>query len=133
MNKDNLKLRESNFELLRLIAMLFIVWYHLLCFFVVKIDDAPVYKAMYLPLHVAVICFVLISGYFRIRPSVRGIAKLAFPLLMFYLPLAISELIFDGVGGGKKPVLLFQIALLVYQDVLLSVLDGSCPEFLFSL
>lgn len=102
MNKDNPKLRESNFELLRLIAMLFIVWYHLLCFFVVKIDDAPVYKAMYLPLHVAVICFVLISGYFRIRPSIRGIAKLAFPLLLFYLPLSVYELIFDGVGGAKS-------------------------------
>ena len=99
------KIRESNFELLRLLSMLFIVWYHLLCFFVVETDDAPVYKAMYFPLHVAVICFVLISGYFRIRPSIRGVAKLMFPLLMFYLPLTVYEMIFDSWGRLSENIM----------------------------
>ena len=94
------KVRESNYELLRLIAMFFIVWYHLLLKFIVPVDDAPVYKAIYLPLHVAVICFVLISGYFHIKPSVRGVAKLLFPLLMYYLPLTVIEMSVDGVWGG---------------------------------
>ena len=76
--------------------MLFIVWYHLLLKFIVPVDDAPVYKAMYMPLHVAVICFVLISGYFHIRPSLRGVAKLLFPLFIYYLPLTVFEMFVDG-------------------------------------
>ena len=66
------KVRESNFELLRLIAMFFIVLYHSLLKFIAVVDDNPIYQAMFLSLHVAVICFVLISGYFHIKPSVRS-------------------------------------------------------------
>lgn len=96
--------RQSNFELLRLVSMFFIVFYHLLRFFIVKIDDAVIYKAMYLPLHVAVICFVLISGYFHIKPSFRGTVKLLAPLVIFYLPLTLWEF-FHGVGGVKSLLL----------------------------
>ena len=85
------EVRESSFELLRLIAMFFIVLYHLLLKFIVVFDGAPIYLALFLPLHVAVICFVLISGYFHIKPSVRGGVKLLFPLLAFYLPLTLYE------------------------------------------
>ena len=97
---SHLIIRESNYELLRLIAMLFIVWYHLMLWFIVPIDDFPSYKSMYMPLHVAVICFVLISGYFHINPSVRGVAKLFYPLLVFYLPLTIYEFVFNGERGN---------------------------------
>lgn len=100
MSSNNTIIRQSNFELLRLVSMFFIVFYHLLRFFVVKIDDAVFYKAMYLPLHVAVICFVLISGYFHIKPSFRGAVKLLAPLVIFYLPLTLWEF-FHGVGGVK--------------------------------
>lgn len=81
--------------------MLFIVWYHLLLKFIVPIDSTPIYKAMYMPLHVAVICFVLISGFFHIKPSLKGIAKLLFPILVFYLPLTVFEIIKDGGGFGR--------------------------------
>ena len=97
-----MKLRESNFELLRLISMLFIVWYHLLLMFIVKIDDNPIYKAAYLPLHIAVICFVLLSGYFHIKPSVRGVARLFFPLLFYYVPLTIFEMNVSNVWGIER-------------------------------
>lgn len=100
MSSNGTIVRQSNYELLRLIAMFFIVFYHLLRFFVVKMDDAVIYKAMYLPLHVAVICFVLISGYFHIKPSFRGAVKLFAPLLFFYLPFTLWEF-FHGVGGVK--------------------------------
>ena len=92
------KVRESNFELLRLIAMFFIVLYHLLLKFIVVVDDNPIFQAVFLPLHVAVICFVLISGYFHIKPSIYGGAKLLFPLLVFYLPLTIYEYSQNNVG-----------------------------------
>lgn len=100
MSSNNTIIRQSNFELLRLVSMFFIVFYHLLRFFVVKMDDAVIYKALYLPLHVAVICFVLISGYFHIKPSFRGAVKLLAPLVIFYLPLTLWEF-FHGVGGVK--------------------------------
>ena len=92
------KVRESNFELLRLIAMFFIVLYHLLLKFIVVVDDNPIFQAVFMPLHVAVICFVLISGYFHIKPSIYGGAKLIFPLLAFYLPLTIYEFSQNNVG-----------------------------------
>lgn len=95
------KVRESNFELLRLIAMFFIVWYHLLLKFIVVVDESPIYKAMFLPLHVAVICFVLISGYFHIKPTLRGGGKLLYPLLVFYLPLTLYEIIWCNMAVGN--------------------------------
>lgn len=94
-------MRNSNFELLRLVAMFFIVFYHILCFVIVKVDDSLIYRALWLPLHVAVICFVLISGYFHIKPSLRGIAKLIAPLVIYYLPLTIWELA-HGIGDIKS-------------------------------
>lgn len=96
---SNLKERESNFELLRLVAMFFIVLYHLLLWFIVKYDNNVIYRAMYLPLHVAVLCFVMISGYFHIKPSFRGLVKLIFPLIIFYLPLTIVGYFFFDIGG----------------------------------
>lgn len=100
-----MKDRESNFELLRLVAMYFILLYHMLGFFIVRVDDAPLYKALWLPLHVAVACFVLISGYFHIKPSFKGTVKLLAPLIVFYLPLTIFELIY--YGGGYSGLLFF--------------------------
>ena len=100
-----MKVRESNFELLRLVAMYFILLYHMLSFFIVKVDDASLYKALWLPLHIAVVCFVLISGYFHIKPSFKGIVKLLAPLIVYYLPLTLYELV--SCGGGYKELLFF--------------------------
>ena len=98
-------MRNSNFELLRLVSMFFIVLYHIFFFIIVKVDDDIIYKAMWLPLHVAVICFVLISGYFHINPSLRGIVKLIVPLIIFYLPLTLWEMTHSD--GGVKGLLFF--------------------------
>ena len=99
--KDN---RKSNFELLRLVAMFFILLYHLLSFFVIKIDDNSLYKAVCFPLHTAVICFVLISGYFHIKPTLRGVVRLVGPLLLFYFPLSLCEY---ATGMGNLRSLMF--------------------------
>ncbi len=100
MNRQ--RTRKSNIELLRIILMCFIVFYHLLAFYVVPYVNSPVYKALYMPLHVAVVCFVLISGYFHITPSIRGFLKLLLPLLFYYLlPLLILYFHGDDMGGVK--------------------------------
>ena len=82
--------RASNFELLRLLSMFLIVFYHLLRWFV---QDNPAYdwvRAFWLPLHVGVVCFILISGYFRIRPSSRGLLLLLGILFVYSLPNIVS-------------------------------------------
>lgn len=82
--------RLSNFEALRLLSMFLIVFYHLLLRF---FHANPVYdqvRALWIPLHVGVVCFVLISGYFRIRPSSRGLLLLLSMLLVYSLPVIVS-------------------------------------------
>lgn len=90
------KERNSNFELLRLVAMLFIVTYHfLVCVYDETQGSEVILKALWLPLHIAVICFVLISGYFHIKPTIRGALKLILPLVLYYsIPLLF-------IGSGK--------------------------------
>lgn len=78
MKNSKLKTRESNFELLRLVAMFCIVFYHLLLHYVVPAQgDGSVFYALWLPLHIGVPLFVFISGYFGIRPSLAGGGKTA--------------------------------------------------------
>ena len=43
----------------------------------------------------------MISGYFHIKPSFRGLAKLIFPLVIFYLPLTAIGYFFFDVGSIK--------------------------------
>ncbi len=80
------KVRNSSFELLRIVLMFFIVMYHFLVFIYRNecCENEPLYKALWLPLHIAVICFVLISGYFRIKPTIKGALKLILPVITYY-------------------------------------------------
>ena len=67
-----------------------IVFYHLLRWFV---QDNPAYdwvRAFWLPLHVGVVVFVLISGYFHIRASSRGLIVFLGVLLVYSIPGIIS-------------------------------------------
>ena len=66
--------------------MFLIIFYHLLLWFV---QDNPAYgwvRALWIPLHIGVVCFILISGYFRIRPSSRGLLTLLCVLFVYSLP-----------------------------------------------
>lgn len=77
--------RESQFELLRLIAQFFIVFYHLfLC--LNTLTENTFYKALEIPMHIGVILFVLLSGYFGIRPSSKGFIKLLLIVIIYSLP-----------------------------------------------
>ena len=78
--------RQSNFELLRLLSMFFIVFYHML---LRAENDNPSYgwfQAFWMPLHVGVVCFVLISGYFGIKTSSRGLLLYLSFLFVYSLP-----------------------------------------------
>lgn len=77
--------RNANIELLRIGAMLYIVLYHLLIHAVVitRPFSVALRETLLSVLHVGVICFVLISGYWGIRFSLRGFLKLVV-LCSFY-------------------------------------------------
>ena len=94
--------RNSNMELLRIVAMFSIILYHLLTFFVYPETEMPIYRALQIPFHIGVILFVLISGYYGIRTSLRGIIKLVLPLVFFYFAIEVAGLFIQGnmSGGG---------------------------------
>ena len=73
----NLKTRDSNMELLRIIAITFIVLYHLTAFFANAWgEENRLMYSLNLMLHTGVILFVLISGYYGIDPKSEDAAYL---------------------------------------------------------
>lgn len=64
--------------------MFAIIVSHLLLFFVCNKSEIVLYRALQLPLHIGVILFVLISGYYGIRTSLRGVCKLLLPVFFYY-------------------------------------------------
>ncbi len=98
MEKQTLP-RESSFELLRILAQVFIVYYHILLNVVFPETGAPLYRALWLPLHIGVPLFVLVSGYFGIKPSVRGVVRLTGTVFAIHIPLSICNL---QMGGGER-------------------------------
>lgn len=90
--------RESSYELIRVLAQFFIVFYHIFLFFIYPATHSQLHKAIWLPLHIGVILFVLISGFFGIRVSVKGLVKLAGMMFVLYIPLSLVNLC--EMGGG---------------------------------
>lgn len=82
-------MRESRFELLRIIAIFYIVLYHLINILVFHCNYDL--QQIRIPLHIGVICFVLISGYYHIKLSIRGIVKLLAPVICIVIPLDLLE------------------------------------------
>lgn len=90
MNKAE---RNSTHELLRLLAMFTIIWYHLISYYLYLIphDNSFDYvvEATLPSLHIGVILFLLISGYYGIKPSLNGFVRLLAIIIIYYLPVEI--------------------------------------------
>lgn len=98
--------RQSNIELLRCFAMLCIILYHMLCFVVTPmIPDNAFYKAMWMPLHIGVPLFVLISGYFGIRFSLRGLMRFCSKVYVYLVPASIVYALVVGNEGVKEIIM----------------------------
>jgi hypothetical protein len=80
------KNRDSNFELLRLFSQYCIVLYHILFFFISPNNENIFFKTLQIPLHMGVIVFVLLSGYFTIKPNSKGLIKLIGIFLVYSIP-----------------------------------------------
>ena len=107
--------RQSNFELLRLLSIFFIVFYHLLRWFVQGNSSFDWVRALWLPLHVGVVVFVLLSGYFQIKPSSRGLILLLGIVFVYSIP----GMAFGIKNAGNT------------QDILHSLMFVSRSEFWF--
>lgn len=81
------KIRESQFELIRVLAQFFIIVYHIYLFFIYPTTTEPFHKAIWLPLHIGVILFILISGWFGIKSTIKSFAKLIIMMALLYFPL----------------------------------------------
>ena len=92
--------RESSFELIRLIAMFMIVLYHIYVKHIYCIYDTSFNQAIYMPLHIGVTLFLLISGYWGIRVSGRGMAKLLGQMFIYTVPMMLIFNYLNGIGGG---------------------------------
>lgn len=103
MQITNSNNRESSFELIRILAQFFIVFYHIFLFFIYPTTSEPFHKAIWLPLHIGVILFILISGYFGIKASIKGFVKLLGMMTVLYVPLEITNIIING--GDKKEII----------------------------
>lgn len=96
--------RQSNIELLRIVAMSMIVIGHFLYHGVTK-ENMPrfLYELLYTYCRDGVNLFFLISGFFRIKSTVKSVARLVFTVLFFecinYLLvyIAVGEVYFDGL------------------------------------
>lgn len=90
------KQRESSFELLRLISQYMIVIGHVLQVIVTPATSEPFYKAIMFPLHVAVPCYVMISGYFGIRASIKRLVNILKFVVVLYVPLLVAKFLLMG-------------------------------------
>lgn len=97
------KVRESSFELVRLIAMWMIVIYHQYYRHIQPAFETPFNQEIWLPLHIGVPLFVLISGYWGIHISGKGLARLLGQMLIYT---AILTIAYDYLtNGGYRPVI----------------------------
>lgn len=94
------KQRQSNIELLRCFSMFCIIVYHIFIFSLHPVHgcNTRIYQALQIPFHIGVPLFVMISGYFGIRFSVRGLTTLVSKAYMYYIPLAIIPMLFAFPG-----------------------------------
>lgn len=94
------KIRQSNIELLRIVSMLFIIVYHFLLHAIKPANPQwdQLLSALIPVVHIGVICFVLISGYWGIRFSVKGFIRL-FLYCSFYSVLI--YLAYTGINPGS--------------------------------
>lgn len=124
--------RESQFELLRIIAQWFIILYHLFHMFTVRYQiESPIFLGIQIPLHIGVILFVLISGYFGIKLSVKGVVRIVVQTFVYFVPIALFTDVYLGSGGGEDCLTRFSIynfyTILVCKNIFISsLIEPTC-------
>jgi surface polysaccharide O-acyltransferase-like enzyme len=74
--------------------MFCIVLYHCYLLYVYDESSLIIHKAIQIPLHIGVILFLLISGYFGIKTSIHGFINLIMIMFIYTVPLSIINFYF---------------------------------------
>ena len=90
--------RNSSVELLRILLMVFIVIHHIISSVVAPNFSNRIYACVDVFLHTAVIVFVLITGYFGLRFSLRKALLLLFQVLFYSALLGCIAYFCFGIG-----------------------------------
>ena len=89
--------RNSSFELLRILSQVFIVLYHICYIWQGKeYSSQAFFQVVSIPLHIGVVVFVLLSGFFTIKLKISGLVKLLGIFFVYCLP----EVVY-GVATAK--------------------------------
>ena len=84
-------------ELLRIVSMFLIVVYHVFLHVMVKYEDQyPLISSFYTLTHIGVIIFFLLSGYYGIKLSVKGVFKIYTWMVFFNVLLYFCSISFGG-------------------------------------
>lgn len=98
MDLTQIKYRNSSFELLRILAMFIIVLYHTYLYNLpdLRCPDHPIISSFFPLLHIGVPLFVLISGYFGIKPTWKGLLTILSVVVVYHVPLLLYHDIRHG-------------------------------------
>lgn len=100
--------RKSQYELLRLISQFYIVLYHICYIWQGSLKNDSFFQAISISLHIGVIIFVLLSGFFTIKANSKGLIK----LLGIFLVYDISEIIYNVIHANNIRTLFQHLAFL---------------------
>jgi hypothetical protein len=135
-----MKERDSNFELCRLVCMLYIVIYHLIIHVHEVYEDTMWGRPLRTLCHIGVVVFVMISGYYGIRRKWSRLVELALSVsfynalglliavLLFGVPFEIKSLIsvfFPITNGGYWFITSYVVLYLIapYVNIVLEKLE----------
>lgn len=100
------KIRCSNFELMRLMLMFFIMWHH----FIYVLDESLKTPAVITAdtfFHTAVLCFVILSGYFSIHFKIQRLIELIAQVVFFSFGLTCIAFFYFDQGEWKDMITSF--------------------------
>lgn len=80
-----MKQRDSNFELCRIACMFYIVAYHFIYHVPAVMQTSLWGSSLKVVLHIGVLVFVMISGYYGIKPKLRSFLLLALTVAFYNL------------------------------------------------
>ena len=98
---NNFKVRDSNFELMRLFAIFSVLMYHFISYYTIYSPDNKYGYIFWLPFRTAVTLFVFISGYYHIHFSIKGLVRLIVKTLIIFIPIEIAVTLSMDFGGGQ--------------------------------
>ena len=139
------KVRDSNIELLRIVAMILVLFLHSNYFSLGGVELYNIQTLIHpsyiraLAEQLCIICvnlYVFISGWFGIKPSIKGVLSLLFQVLFFHILISIIVLcigatfsIKEFIKVSQQPFVCFQAC---EQTICLVLQFAYCSQIVFA-